>query len=178
MATWSCSWPGRLWICCRALGKALGVLLGGDRLALGTFLAVVHLVANDPDAAPVAGLDPVAHALCKPVIVLGEGDGSGLAIAVVEAGDGAKAVVCPAAIVESAVMRGIVPQFVGEHDPALFALVRHQELAAGVVQAKDVLGELVSAIVRSCSLWRLCARRLVWTDRLSGRERGLGCRRA
>ena len=125
-----------------ALVVASGIHLWRDGLTLGPFLLVVHLVPDDPDAAPRTGCHPVAHSPGKAVIVLGQGDRPRPSVAVVQAGNRAIPVVGPTAIVESAVMAGVVTQFVGEHDPSPFMLPVHQVFAARIVYAKDVPGKL------------------------------------
>ena len=96
---------------------------------------------DDPDVTSGAVGNKVSHAHGKGIIELGQGDGARRAVAVVEARDDAEPAIRPTAIVGAVVVVGIVAQVGKEEDPPALSCFFHQPLAAGLVKAKDVLGE-------------------------------------
>ena len=124
------------------LAEAARVALGGDLLGRALVAGPLHgqvgLVADDPDVGPGRVRDEVRHALRERVVVPLVGQRAVRAVAVIEPDQHAEAAVRPRAVAASGRVGRVVPQLLGEQDPALPALVGHVALAARLVHAEDV----------------------------------------
>ncbi len=100
---------------------------------------VVHLVADDPDLAARAGRHVVGAAPGEVLVLAAVGDGAFWVVAVVQAAHDAQVAVAEGAKIFAAAVVGVVADGLGEEDPTGLARLQHVTLAAGFVDAEDVL---------------------------------------
>ena len=106
-------------------------------LHVGSLHRVVHLVADDPDFAALAGGRIVGAAFGEALVTAAMGNGPAGIVAIVEPADDPQILVAPLAEVLAAFVVGFRADAFGEDDPARLAGVRHVTFAARFMDTED-----------------------------------------
>ncbi len=99
---------------------------------------MVHLVADNPQLAALAGSDVVGAALGKLLVAAAVRNGARRLVAVVQPAEDAQPLIAPLGEVLAAAVVRIRPNAFGEDDPAWLAHLDHVMFAARLVDAKEI----------------------------------------